>query len=203
MNPFLTVWFKPKSTTNYVIENKSVKYSIILFIISSYTSTLNGLQEAGYIEGMSLLLVTGLILISGPVFGFIGFYIGSWLFTLVGKWMNGTGTLEDMRKAIAVTAIPNVFILPVLIIYILIYGEMYFQAPAWNEFSSIPLGASLTLNVIMMTVGIWNIVITSKMIGVVHNFSSWRGFGVSLVIGVSLAILFIPIILVIVGVSLM
>ncbi|MDZ5710893.1 YIP1 family protein [Jeotgalibacillus haloalkalitolerans] len=201
MNPIFSVWFKPKSTAKYVIENKSKNYSIILLILASYATTLNGLQESGFTEDRSLILVTFLILISGPIFGLIGFFVGSWLYTLVGKWMNGSGTLHDMRKAIGLTAIPNLFMLPIIMVFILIYGDQFFQRPAWGEYSSLPLGASLLLSLITLIITTWNIVITSKTIGVVHNFSSWKGLGVSLVIGISIAILLIPVIFIIIGLS--
>ncbi|AJD92731.1 hypothetical protein JMA_34140 [Jeotgalibacillus malaysiensis] len=199
MNPLLSVWLKPKSTAEYVMENKTVRFSIILFILSSYSNILNALQESGFIEGWSSWLVAILIIIAGPIFGLIGFYIGSWLYTIVGKWMNGSGTLENMRKAIGVTAIPNLVLIPVSLIYIMIYGDLFFQRPEWNEFTSLPTGPSMILNLITLAIGIWNVVVVSKVIGVVHGFSSWRGLGVSLVIAVSLGILMVPIVFIITG----
>lgn len=202
MNPFLTVWFKPKSTTEYIMENKTIRYSIILFILSTYSNVLGGLQESGFVVGWSPWLVTILIIIAGPILGVMGFYVGSWLYTIVGKWMNGSGTLHNMRKAIGVTAIPNLVLIPLLLIYILIYGELFFQRPAWNEFTSLPTGPSMILNLITLAIGMWNVVVVSKVIGVVHGFSSWRGLGVSLVIAVSLGILAIPFIFIITGLML-
>ncbi|MFB1081775.1 YIP1 family protein [Jeotgalibacillus sp. JSM ZJ347] len=202
MNPFLNIWFKPKETTNDVIENKAVGFSIMLFIFSTYANVLGGLQETGFIDGWSPWLVILLVLLAGPLLGIIGFYVGSWLYTIVGRWMNGSGSLQDMRKAIGVTAIPNLVLIPVYLIYIALYGEVFFQRPAWNEFSTLPAVPSLILNLIVLVIGIWNIVVVSKAIGVVHGFSSWRGLGVSLIIAVSLGILAIPIIFVITGLML-
>ncbi|TFE01684.1 YIP1 family protein [Jeotgalibacillus salarius] len=200
MNPIFSVWLKPKQTTEYLMAHKSIKYSIILFIIASYGGVLNGLQGTGFTDtdNLSNAMLTVIILISGPIAGLIGLYTGSWLYTLVGKWMGGTGKLSDMKRAIGVTAIPNMVLLIVLVVYIAIFGEQFFQRPEWPQSSILPFEAAMLLNVISLTVGIWNVVITSKMIGVVHHFSSWRGFGVSLVIGVSLAIIFIPLVLILV-----
>ncbi|TFE00042.1 YIP1 family protein [Jeotgalibacillus sp. R-1-5s-1] len=194
MNPILTVWFKPKATTRYMIEHNKEKLSLILLMIAGIGGLLNALQETGINSVVSPALIAIIVLIGGPVIGLGGYYIGSWLYTVVGGWLDGSGTVQEMRKTFGLTAVTNLVLTVVVVIYVIIFGELYFQRPELMEVSVLPGGSAFLLGLISFLLGVWNIVITSKMTGVVHGFSSWKGFLVSIILGIAIALVTIPIV---------
>ncbi|WP_422122745.1 YIP1 family protein [Planococcus sp. X10-3] len=182
INPFLSVWTQPKETVRQFIKNGKLGYSMVLVSIAGIGGVITGLQDSGWFQDQSLAFWIVGILIAGIISGFLNLGINSLLYTLIGKLYGGHGKLRDMAIAIGPTMVPQIFILPLLIIYVLIYGERFFAAPADFSFTSIPLGAYLLLSLLIAIASIWSIVITSKAIAVVHEFSSLRGFGVFMTI---------------------
>ncbi|WP_227394793.1 YIP1 family protein [Jeotgalibacillus aurantiacus] len=194
MNPFLSVWFKPKATTSYMIEQNKKKLSLIILMIAGIGGLLNALQETGINSVVSPALIAIIVLIGGPIIGLGGYYIGSWLYTVVGGWLDGSGTVQEMRKTFGLTGVTNLVLTVVVVIYVMIYGELYFQRPGFMEISVLPEGSALLLGAISFILGIWNMIITSKMTGVVHRFSSWKGFLVNIILGVAIALITIPVV---------
>ena len=182
LNPFLTVWTQPKETVRQFIKNDKLGYSMVLVSIAGIGGVITGLQDSGWFQDLSLAFWIVGILIAGIISGFLNLGLNSLLYTWIGKLYGGHGKLRDMAIAIGPTMIPQIFTLPVLMIYLLIYGERFFAAPADFSFTSIPLGAYLLLTLLIAATSIWSIVIVSKAIGVVHGFSSMRGFGVFMTI---------------------
>ncbi|MFD1032096.1 YIP1 family protein [Metaplanococcus flavidus] len=197
INPFLSVWTQPKETVRQFIKHNKLGYSMVLVSLAGIGGVITGLQDSGWFLDLSLAFWIFGILIVGIVSGFLNLGLNSLLYTLIGKLYGGHGKLRDMAIAVGPAMVPQIFVLPVLIIYILIYGERFFAAPADFSFTSIPLGASLLLTLLIAVASIWSIVITSKAIGVVHEFSSMRGFGVIMTI---VGIFFIIALLVIIGI---
>lgn len=184
LNPFLSVWTQPKETVRQLIDHNKLSFSILLVSIAGIGGVLTALQNTGWFLDLSPLLFALGILIAGIINGLLNISISSLLYTGIGKLYGGRGKLREMAIAIGPMMIPQIFVLPVLIIYVLIYGEQFFTVPDDFSITSLPLGAYLFLTLLTIITSIWSIVISSKAIGVVHGFSSWRGFGVLMTIAV-------------------
>lgn len=184
LNPFLSVWTQPKETVRQLIDHNKLSFSILLVSIAGIGGILTALQNTGWFLDLSPLLFALGILIAGIINGLLNISISSLLYTGIGKLYGGRGKLREMAIAIGPMMIPQIFVLPVLIIYVLIYGEQFFTVPDDFSITSLPLGAYLFLTLLTIITSIWSIVISSKAIGVVHGFSSWRGFGVLMTIAV-------------------
>ncbi|WP_282020821.1 YIP1 family protein [Planomicrobium okeanokoites] len=178
LNPLLTIWTQPKETVRQLIEENKIGLSVLLVMIAGIGGVITALQDSGWFLDLSpILLIIG-ILITGLLSGLLNFGISTLLYTGIGKLYGGHGKLRDMAIAIGPMMIPQVFVVPVLVIFALYYGERFFMVPEAFGITSISLGAYLFLTLLTATASIWSIVISSKAIGVVHGFSSWRGFGV-------------------------
>lgn len=176
VNPFYSIWFSTRKTIRYVIENKPLKYSIILAAISGIPTSLNSAGELSKNFDLSIWLLLLGAFILGPVLGLIGWGISTVLYTFVGKWFGGLGTYVEMGKAMGVVLIPTIWMTPYWIISMLMTQSSVTQ---FNPYSGYPSGGLLWLmvsGIFMLTFGIWMIVIQSKAIGEVHQFSSLRGF---------------------------
>lgn len=178
LNPLLTIWTQPKETVRQLIEENKIGLSVLLVMIAGIGGVITALQDSGWFLDLSpILLIIG-ILITGLLSGLLNLGINTLLYTGIGKLYGGHGKLRDMAIAIGPMMIPQVFVVPVLILFALYYGERFFMVPEAFGITSISLGAYLFLTLLTATASIWSIVISSKAIGVVHGFSSWRGFGV-------------------------
>lgn len=178
LNPFLSIWTQPKETVRQFIEHNKLGYSMLLVSIAGIGGVITTLQDSGWFQDLSLPLWIIGILLAGVFSGFLNMGLNSLLYTGIGKLYGGTGKVRDMAIAIGPTMLPQIFVLPVLVVYVLLYGERFFAAPAEFSFTSIPLGAYLLLTLLIAVAAVWSLVIASKAIGVVHGFSSMRGFAV-------------------------
>lgn len=178
LNPFLSIWTQPKETVRQFINHNKLGLSIVLACIAGIGGVLTSLQDSGWFQDISPVGLVAGILISAVISGFINIGVSTLLYTIIGKLYGGHGKMRDLAIAVGPMMIPQIFVVPVYVIYVLIYGRQFFAAPVDFDLTSIPLGAYLILLLFTIIASIWSIVITSKAIGVVHGFSSWRGFGV-------------------------
>ena len=181
MNPFVSIWHSTRETTRYVIENKPLKYSIILAGISGIPTSLNSAGELTKNFDLSIWLILLGALILGPILGLIGWGISTVLYTSVGKLFGGSGTFEEMAKAMGIVLIPTIWLTPYWIISMLIAQSGVAQFNPYSGYTGVGLLWLMISSIVLITFGIWVIVIQSKAIGEVHQFSSLRGF-VTLVI---------------------
>ncbi|MGE6489508.1 YIP1 family protein [Paenisporosarcina sp. NPDC076898] len=191
IHPFVSIWFSTRNTTRYVLENRNLGYAVTLAAIAGIPLVLSAGSQ--YMEQYSFpiwIVIIGSLLL-GPLYGLLSWGISTLLFTYIGKWIGGVGTLQGMGKAMGVVFIPAIWMTPFWILE---------TAISFNEPSILngTTGASATgliwivfSTLITLAYSIFMIVIQSRAIGEVHEFSSWKGFG-TLVIpaAVTLGILF-------------
>jgi hypothetical protein len=174
VNPMTAIWLKTRETVRYVIEEKSMGYVILLMILSGISSGLTGAFDT---EMNQMIPVWGIILgsaIAGPIFILVIYAIMAGIYLVAGKLFKGIGTYEEVFKASGAAAIPQIWLLPVYLIWILAAPDTFFAQPAGAtaEGHIIPILGSIILAVVT----IWSIIISSKAIGEAHRISSWKGF---------------------------
>lgn len=178
LNPILSIWTQPKETVRQLTDQDKLGFSMVLVCIAGIGGVITALQDSGWFLDLSPILLAIGILITGIISGLLNLGISTLLYTGIGKLYGGHGKLREMAIAVGPMMIPQVFVVPVLISYALIFGEQFFTLPEAFSITSIPLGAYFFLTLLTAVASIWSLVISSKAIGVVHGFSSWRGFGV-------------------------
>ncbi|KIL51098.1 Yip1 family protein [Jeotgalibacillus campisalis] len=181
-NPFLTVWTKPKETVRQVLESKGFGYTIFIASLAGVGTGLVNVQDSGFEQSLPLSVVYLLAVLLGAAAGVIGAFIAAGLYTMVGKWFDGTGNYRRMVTAIAPCYIPQVVIAVIYVIVAAIYGEQFIQAPDPDTFdmTTLPMSTYIITMLLSAVFGVWGVVITAKAIGIVHGFSSWKGLGVIL-----------------------
>jgi len=176
VNPFYSIWFSTRETIRYVIDHKPLKYSIIIAAIAGIPTSLNSAGELSKSFDLSIWLLLLGALILGPVLGLIGWGISTVLYTFVGKWFGGMGTFREMGKAMGVVLIPTIWMTPYWIVSMLMAQSGITQFNPYSGYQSGGLIWLMVSGIVMLTFGIWMIVIQSRAIGEVHQFSSLRGF---------------------------
>lgn len=175
LNPFLSIWFSTRKTIRYVLENKSLKYALIIAAIAGIPNGFNAFGGLSSTFNFSFLILILTSLVIGPFLSLLGVGLSSLIFTFVGKWMGGVGTFGEMAKAMGVVTIPAIWLSPYFILSsIITYNGNQVDPLSGNNASMIIWMIFSAL--IMIVFAIWMIVIQSQSIGEVHQFSSWRGF---------------------------
>jgi hypothetical protein len=197
LSPFFSIWVKPRETIRKIVETDLTKYVIPLAMLAGIGQALDRASARSVGDSLPLIAILAICLIFGPVGGIISLYIGGALFRWTGSWLGGQASSEEVRAAIAWSSVPTIFIMPLWIPELLIFGEELFTSST-PRMESNPILAILLLGfaAIEIVIGIWAFVVLLKSLGEVHRFSAWRAFG-AVILGI--LVILIPI-LCIVGV---
>lgn len=175
LNPFFSIWLSTRKTIRYVLENKSLKYALIIAAIAGIPNGFNAFGEFSSTLNFPYWVLILASLFIGPILGLLGVGISTLIFTFVGKWMGGVGTFGEMAKAMGVVTIPVIWFFPYFILTsILTYNAN--QIDPLSGFNASMIIWMIFSALIMIGFSIWMIFIQSQSIGEVHQFSSWRGF---------------------------
>lgn len=177
MNPFFSIWTQPSKTIRYIIEQKSTLYPLMLISISSLGTSIMAFADTGFFADLSLSSTITLILLLSLLSGIAGWGIASFAYTWFGKLLGGTGTPKKMAHAIGATTIPAIWTAPIGIIAVSLYGKQLFEAPSGMFGTNMNFVFFLFQTWIILGISIFGLIILSKGIGIVHDFSAWRGFG--------------------------
>lgn len=188
LNPFFSIWLSTRETIRYVLDHKELKYSLTIAAIAGIPSAISGAGELWKSFDIPLLLVLIGIILLGPLLNLVVLYIGAAIYTWVGKWFGGTGKFKEMLRAVGVVMVTQIWMAPFWILSaIFIYNDFL----VFDVVSGFNPGAFiwfLVSSLITLASSIWIIIIQSKAIGEVHQFSSWKGFATliipSIIIGI-------------------
>ncbi|WP_084243470.1 Yip1 family protein [Planomicrobium okeanokoites] len=191
INPFTDIWLRTRETVRFVIERKSAQYIILLIVLTGFASGLIGLMNNRSAE-MSPWAAFFQVLIGGPIGSAFGYFIGAAILTLVGRLFKGKATYQEMFKALPTAQIPQIWLLPLLIIWALTSPETFFADRMEVEGNPI----TVIMSIVMAAVSIWTFVIVCKAVGEAHQVSSWKGFFIVVIPGVIIGIIVVLIIFV-------
>lgn len=189
LNPFFSIWLSSRETVRYVLDHKDLKYSLTIAAIAGISGGISAAGELRKNFEIPLLLVLIGIIVLGPILNLVGVYIGAAIYTWVGKWFGGKGKFKEMLQALGVVMVTSIWMTPY---WILSTALVYNGLSVTNIVSGInPVAIIwfLVSSLITLTFSIWMIVIQSKVIGEVHQFSSWKGFATLIIPSVLIGII--------------
>ena len=192
VNPFTDIWLRTRETVRFVIDHKSAKFIILLIVLTGFASGLIGLMGNRNAD-MSPSGAVFQALITGPIGSVIGYFIGAAILTLVGRLFKGTATYQEMFKALPTAQIPQIWLLPVLIIWAFASPETFFSDR--TDVTGDPVVSIMSL--VMAVVSVWTFVIVCKAVGEAHRVTSWKGFFIVVLPGVIITIIVLIIVFVI------
>ena len=192
VNPFTDIWLRTRETVRFVIERKSVKFIILLIVLTGFASGLIGFMNtrSADMEPWAAVLQA---LITGPIGSAFGYFIGAAILTLVGRLFQGTATYQEMFKALATAQIPQIWLLPLLIIWAFASPDTFFADRTDVEGNPIVV----IMSIVMAVVSIWTFIIVCKAVGEAHRVSSWKGFFIVVIPGILITIFVLVIVFVI------
>ena len=180
VNPWTSMWIKPRETIRELIEyNVNYRmlticglygffYTLYILLQTPYLKKLIELKHFGSIAG----IVIGSLIISIPI-GYILFNLTSIFLFLGGKIIKAKGTFKQIRASLYWSHLPFIVSLILSTALIIIFSK---EVEVVNQAKLIPkTGTSLMLafGLIGTFFGIWGFIITLKALGEVHRFSAW------------------------------
>ncbi|MDV6377786.1 Yip1 family protein [Sporosarcina sp. GW1-11] len=194
MNPLVSIWTQPKETIRYVLEYKTWSYSFFILFLSSIGVGMTSFAETDLFSSLPLIAIILLGILSTFIGSIISLFIAAGLYTWVGKWLRGNGNFNDMLQMVPIASIPLIWLMPINLIIVIIFGKALFT----DSYAMLSGTSAILLLVNLLTLGvsIYSTVILSKGIGIVHHFSSWRGFGVIMIIVGMFLVLLTPFIVI-------
>lgn len=178
LNPFTAIWTRPRATVRSVIEEKSSSFIFLLIVLLGFAGGL--LSTMGSEQAFPVLGILLGSLILGPIGIVVSVAIGSGIYLLIGKLFKGKSTYTEMFRAVLAGQIPQIWLLPVTILWMLLSPGTYFLQPGELPFTNSD-SLSLVFIIIIAIVSVWTFVIQCKAIGEAHRFSAWKGFFVILI----------------------
>ncbi|RAZ66991.1 Yip1 family protein [Planococcus maitriensis] len=179
LNPFTDIWLRTRETVRFVIERKSFKFIILLIVLTGFASGLIGMmnERSSDMPAWAAILQA---LVTGPIGSAFGYFLGAAILVLVGRLFKGTASYQEMFKALATARIPQIWLLPLLIIWVLASPETFLADRTDVEGNPIVV----VMSIVMAVVSIWTFIIVCKAVGEAHRVSSWKGFFIVVLPGI-------------------
>ena len=178
LNPFTAIWTRPRAAVRHVIEEKSSGFIFLLIVLAGFAA---GLLST--LDSELFLPVGGMILLAlffGPIGVVISTAIGAGVYLLIGKLFKGKSTYTEMFRAILTGQIPQVWLIPLILLWMLLLPETYFLQAEDMLFAE-PDFLSLVFLIILVIISIWTFFVQCKAIAEAHRFSAWKGFFVIMI----------------------
>lgn len=170
LNPWLSIWVRPRQTIRQLIEYKVSHRLILLSFLYGLISMLGNPVYMQKSPSFPLFLLFSIIL-AIPV-GYITFNIGGFLIFVSGKLIKGKGTFKQIRTALCWSYVP--FIISGILTPI--FWNTVFSANQVEASPSIPQMSTsqLVIGLINCIILIWGLIVRSKALGEVQGFSAWK-----------------------------
>jgi hypothetical protein len=173
-NPFLQIWFRPRATIRHILDHPSTfkRLGLWVIMIVGIIEALNKASERSLGDSMNTMSLFLIAFLVGPISGIISIWFGSWLLYITGKWINGNGTIEEIKMALAWASVPMLFTIPNWIILLFLYeGELFTTFTPTIDSNYIPF---LVIAFIEVVILIWMGFVYLKCIGEAQQFSAWK-----------------------------
>ncbi|MGA8942888.1 MAG: YIP1 family protein [Thermoactinomyces sp.] len=178
--PWLSIWVNPRDTVHWILNNQ--KNPVLLILLLGLAMNLDNayVNSSGDTLSLSAILLIAIILC--PVTGYLFVWISTYLFSITGQWLGGTGSTKEIKPVVAWSGIFYVASLVIRFLEILLLGNELFQTvqPTVenNTFLSILF---IFFHLLELAIFIWWAVFLAVALGEVHSFSKLRGFFTMLV----------------------
>lgn len=182
LNPWLSIWTKPRATMAQILREDRTSWVILLSAVAGISQVLDNAVMRSMGDQWEWHYILIVALIAGPIGGIIGLYLISFLLRVTGTWFGGNAEPEDVRAAYAWSGVPALWILPLWLPQLLLFGqEMFTTATPIMDASNYLWMIFMGLAVIELIVGIWAIVIYLKCLGQAQGFSAWAALANTIV----------------------
>ena len=195
LNPWLSIWTKPRRTMRQILDDDPERLVLVLAALGGISQALDNASTRSAADHLSLLAVLAGAVALGAVGGIVGLYVSAVVLRVTGSWLGGTASSRELRAALAW---PNVLTAWALLLWIpelLLFGRELFTTEMPRTDASLPLTVTFfCFAFVEIVIAIWSVVVVVKCVAEAQRFSAWRALGsicvaIAFVLGVLLAIL--------------
>lgn len=197
-SPWLTIWTSPRATMRWLLDQEA-EYTFQTYgiaVASGIVTVASGDFARFFGTAVPLFLKVGLALLVGPILGLAAVFVGAFLASAVGRMLGGTGSVEDLRPALAWGALPvtlaGACALPAALILMPRLEPYLASERPLPPSLFLPSLAVLLASLLTTTGWAWSLVTTTKCVAEAHGFSAWRALAIPVitaVAGATLAVL--------------
>jgi hypothetical protein len=172
INPWKTIWFNSRETIRYIIDADPNRNLILLIICGGLGNALQYTANFGMADTMSFDAILALCLVAGPLSGLIGIYLWSWLLGFSVRFFGGVATRWEMRRAIAWSWAPTVYLLPLWgVKYILFRQEIFKSEQPFIDAHTFLHSLLGLFDAFDFFIAMWTIFILFNTVAEVNGFS--------------------------------
>ncbi|MBN1923122.1 MAG: YIP1 family protein [Anaerolineae bacterium] len=124
--PWLAIWIAPRRTIRKILEVDSAKQVMILAMLAGLARQLENTTAQNMWDALPVPLILAERIVLAPLIGLIAVNIAGALLRWTGGWLGGKASFEQVRTAFAWSCVPTIFIVPLWILKLLIFGEELF-----------------------------------------------------------------------------
>lgn len=168
LNPWKTMWLKPRETIREIIKHDPRHLVIILAALLGISRIIDraGLYLPAFLI-TSPFLTLFVVLVIGSVAGIVIVYVNAAFLEFTGKFIGGQGTSKNLRAATVWSNVPNFWVLPFEVLTTAVLPLLVKNPTA----IVVPYALVLIAGIVT---SIWSFVLYLHSIGEVHRFSAWK-----------------------------
>src|SRR3990167_2214880 len=172
INPWLSIWSKPKATILQVVSEDPKRGLWILAFVYGVLALFNVSQALalGYVLSLFTILFFSVVL--APIWGIICFWIWSGIVYWVGKLFKGKGNVVLIRAAYAWSCTPLIWSIVLWCVMLFVFGVSLFQNfPENYPLLEWQIFLLFGILVVKMIIAVWSFVIFINALAAVQQFS--------------------------------
>lgn len=173
--PVLSIAVKMRETIRYALDNKSVRYMIVIGAVGGFSSALTSYIGSKYPYQYTLADIVHSAFLTGTLFFLITLLVLTLCINIVSKLFKGQGTFKELFLSLCLTMIPYIWVLPFTLFWMQLSPETFFVMPGVKQTLTEAIW-QFTAMFIYLIVGIWSLCITITAISEVHKISKWKSF---------------------------
>lgn len=189
MNPWISIWTKPKATMNEIVAENPNRSLWALAWIYGFCSLMNLFQSMALGNSMGMAGIFILAALFAPFWGYINFSVWSYLVFIVGKCLKGRGSFKAVRAAYAWSVVPIIINVPLWLLMAVLFGHQLFV-----NFQTVVMTQAQTffvfcLFVLKVVLSVWSLVIYLNGLAAVQSFSVLRSISNVVLSGIAFMLL--------------
>jgi hypothetical protein len=172
-NPWISIWLRPGETMRDVLEGGRTRDVFIIAAIVGIQNALWAAQELSLGDHGPVRLILGFGAAVGAVSGVVWLLLTAGLLTWSGRWFGGSGGFRRLRAAVAWSAVPIAWALPLWIPKLLIAGDGLFRT---LDAAAAVHPAITVLDALETAAQLWTLVLLVICVAEAHRMPLRRAF---------------------------
>ncbi|MCB9974659.1 MAG: YIP1 family protein [Rhodospirillales bacterium] len=185
LNPWLSVWFRPRKTVRYLLNTKPSYGLFTLVLLLGFAVGLSfteSIHLGDRIDSLRSIIVFALI--SGPPLAWLSLFLSAYMLRWIGRKGEGEGKANNLKALMVACAWGGIPLLPPALVMIqrisangvFLFTEAFTIAD-WSTFPQDVLILEISNAFVNLVCLIWSLILTSQMIAEVQGYeSAWKGF---------------------------